>query len=239
MRLQQFLAHAGIASRRKCETYISDGRVQVNGTVVTTLGTTVQPGRDVVLFDGKYVYFQDKRYICFYKPPHVMCTVNDPEGRKTVMDYFSAVDTRLYNVGRLDYNSEGVLFMTNDGELANALTHPSHEIKKTYYVICEGSLSTQDLDQLRDGIMLDEKKTYQATVSLKKTTNLRSEVFITIHEGRNRQIRRMLEAINHPVLFLRRESFANLTLEGLKKGQWRDLTQEELAEMRRLAGISR
>lgn len=237
MRLQQYLAHAGIASRRKCEALILEGRVKVNGSVAKELGTTVEPGRDTVTFDGKDVRFERKLTYCFYKPPHVMCTADDPEGRQTVHDYFRDVPERLYNVGRLDFDSEGVLLMTNDGDLANALTHPSKQIDKVYFAVCDGLVAPEALEALRRGVVIDGRKTAPAKVSALKLDASGSTLLIRIHEGRNRQIRKMLDVVGHPVRYLRREQFATLTIEGLKPGKYRLIEGEELRKLRDLAGL--
>lgn len=237
MRLQQYLAHAGIASRRKCEALIVEGRVSVNGQVVTELGTTVEPGRDAVRYDGRLVGFERKVTYCFYKPPHVVSSSSDPEGRQTVQDFFRDVPERLYNVGRLDYDSEGVLLMTNDGELANALTHPSREVEKVYFTVCDGAIEAETLDALRLGVEIDGQKTAPANVKALKVEANSSTLLIRIHEGRNRQIRKMLDAVGHPVRFLRRDRFATLTLEGLKPGKYRLIEGEELRRLRDSAGV--
>lgn len=231
MRLQKFLAEAGVASRRSSELIIKDGRVAVNGIVVTEMGVKIDPLRDVITVDGKYQKFQPKVYILFYKPPHVMCTSSDPEGRETVLDYFKDINIRLYTVGRLDYDSEGLIIVTNDGELANRLTHPSHEIKKTYYCICRGAVDEETLEKLRSGVELDGKKTAPARIKTLKAGENDTTLLIEIGEGRNRQIRRMFEEAGFEVVFLRRDKIGSLTTEGLKAGQWRYLTDEELKQL--------
>ena len=234
MRLQKYLAQAGVASRRKSEEYIQAGRVSVNGEIVTELGTKVQPG-DRVCFDGKQVEFEPTVCILFYKPSQVMCTSDDPQGRPIVNDYFSRLNLRLYTVGRLDYDTEGLLLVTNDGELANLLTHPSHEIEKTYYVVCRNRLSREEAARLRRGVMVDGRPTAPAKVRVLRAGEDNTRLMITIHEGRNRQVRKMLYAVGHDVTFLRREQLGNLTLEGLEPGQWRFLAEEEIAELREMA----
>lgn len=237
MRLQKYLAYAGVGSRRKCEQFILQGRVQVNGDKVQILGASVQPGRDVVYFDGKELSFEEKVYFAFYKPSHVMCTMSDPEGRPTIMDYFKDIDVRLYHAGRLDYDTEGLLLVTNDGELAQAVTHPSKSVEKVYYAECRGKLSVEDMYALRSGVPIEGRVTASAKVKMIRSSDTRSCIVISIHEGRNRQIRKMLEYVGHDVLFLRREKFANLTLQNMQPGQSRALDPNELRELRRIAGL--
>ena len=216
-RLQKFMAAAGVASRRASEKLIEEGRVTVNG-VTAGLGMSVEPG-DEVLLDGQPVEAAQKRIvILFYKPRGVICSSSDPEGRKTVQDFFTEIPQRLYNIGRLDLNSEGLLLMTNDGELCNKMTHPKFRVEKTYYAVCDGKLTAQQRAQLVNGVMLEDGMTAPARINY--TT--------TIHEGRNRQIRRMLEAVGHKTLRLKREGYGPLTLGELKSGQWRYLTDREI-----------
>lgn len=237
MRLQQYMAHAGVASRRKCEEYILAGRVKVNGQVVDELGQKVDPEKDEVSFDGRALSEEKKVTLCLYKPAHVVSSTSDPENRPTVQDIIRpAFKERLYNVGRLDFNSEGVLLMTNDGELSHALTHPSSGVEKCYYVICRGHLDEKELSLLRKGVELDDgKKTAPALVEVVETMRSTTRLKVTIHEGRNRQVRRMFEAVGHNVSYLQRERVGNVTLQNLGPGQWRVLQGEELAELKRLA----
>ena len=234
VRLQKYLADAGIASRRACEGLITDGRVQVNGRTAE-LGMSVEPGRDAVLLDGVPVLVQSKRRVVIvYKPRGVVSTSSDPQGRRTVQDLVSDIPERLYSIGRLDINSEGLLLMTNDGELANRLMHPRYKVNKTYYCVCDGKLTASELAALQNGVMLDDGMTAPARVrDVRPTATGGTSFSITIHEGRNRQVRRMLEAVGHRTLRLKREAYGPLTLEGLHSGQWRDLTPGELAELTR------
>ncbi|MGI6150614.1 MAG: pseudouridine synthase [Christensenellales bacterium] len=227
MRLQKYLAEAGVASRRKCEEYIQAGRVSVNGSIVTELGTKVQEG-DTVCFDGKPLKLEKKVCILFYKPSQVMCTNSDPQGRPTVLDYFKHLGLRLFTVGRLDYDTEGLILVTNDGELANQLAHPRHEVKKTYYVVCRGKLSREALQRLREGVEIDGKRTAPAKVKVISSNEKNTRLHITLHEGRNRQVRKMCYAVGHDVSFLRRESVGGLDLSGLRPGEWRYLTPGEI-----------
>jgi len=227
-RLQKFMASAGVASRRASEKLIEEGRVTVNG-IPATLGMSVEPG-DQVLLDGQPLQAEGKRIvILFYKPRGVICSSSDPEGRKTVQDFFAEIPARLYNIGRLDLNSEGLLLMTNDGDLCNRMTHPKFRVEKTYYAVCDGKLTPQQRAQLINGVLLEDGMTAPARINY-TTTNQKGDtgISITIHEGRNRQIRRMLEAVGHKTLRLKREGYGPLTLGELKSGQWRYLTDREI-----------
>ncbi|MFZ3172177.1 MAG: pseudouridine synthase [Carboxydocellales bacterium] len=237
-RLQKYLAHAGVASRRYCEELILQGKVAVNGQVVLELGTKVNPLEDTVTVDGKPVSpNQQSIYILLYKPGGYVSTVKDPEGRKTVIDLLSGQKQRVYPVGRLDYDTEGLILLTNDGELTHALTHPSRQVDKTYLAVVQGIPSANELEQLRRGILLTDGITAPAQVSLIKSAGLKTWLEITIHEGRNRQVRRMFEQIGYPVLFLKRIRLGFLTLQGLTVGKYRLLRPQEVAELRSLAGI--
>lgn len=237
MRLQKYLADAGVASRRACEALIAAGRVRVNGATAA-IGQSVEAG-DTVELDGKPVACAQRHVvILFYKPRGVVCTSEDPEGRRTVQDYFRDLPERLYNVGRLDLNSEGLLLMTNDGALAHRLTHPRFGVEKTYYVVCDGKVTASDFAKLTNGVQLDDGMTAPARVDCIRTTQRGDTSFlITIHEGRNRQIRRMAEAIGHRTLRLKRERFGCLELGTLKPGEWRYLTESELTSLRALLGL--
>lgn len=228
MRLQKFMADAGVASRRKCEEYISAGRVKVNGAVAE-IGCTVEPG-DKVEFDGRLLTAKTERVVIMLnKPQGVVCTCSDPEGRKTVIDYVKDLPYRLYNVGRLDYDSEGLILLTNDGDLAYRMTHPKFEMDKTYHVVCSGTLDQRDISRLQSGITLDDGVTSPAQVNnVQIRRDGKSELDITIHEGRNRQVRRMIAAVGKETLLLRRIKEGPLELSELKKGQWRFLTEQEI-----------
>ncbi|MGL5514453.1 MAG: pseudouridine synthase [Sporomusa sp.] len=235
-RLQKVIAQAGIASRRDAEELITAGRVKVNGKTVTELGTKIEPGRDRVSVDGKTLKAEKDVYILLYKPKGVVTTLDDPRGRKTVSDLVAKVPERIYPVGRLDYNTEGLLIMTNDGDLTHTLTHPSHEISKTYLAKVERYPSEDKLDKLRVGIKLEDGVTAPAKINVvaidreKELTTLE----IIIYEGKNRQIRRMCEAIGHPVNNLKRIQYAFLTLEGLHRGQYRHLRASEVEALKQL-----
>ena len=231
-RLQKFMAEAGVASRRACEELIRQGRVTVNGETAS-LGRSVEPEQDRVELDGKPVQKEQRRtVILLYKPRGVVSTSSDPEGRRTVQDYFREIPERLYNVGRLDLNSEGLLLMTNDGALANRLTHPRYGVEKTYYAVCDGRLTASEAAKLTNGIELEDGMTAPARVDAVRTTQRGDTSFlITIHEGRNRQIRRMLEAVGHRTLRLKRERFGPLSLGTLAPGEWRKLSDEEIKKL--------
>lgn len=230
MRLQKFMAQAGIASRRQCEEYIREGRVTVNGELAT-IGSTVEEARDVVTFDGRPLKQETERVVLlFYKPRGVVSTSSDPEGRKTVQAYFADFPQRLYNVGRLDINSEGLLIMTNDGALAQTMTHPKYKIEKMYYAVCDGTLTLEEAVRLRNGVELSDGITAPAKVEqVRPTKTGHTSFLITIREGRNRQVRRMIEAVGHKTLLLKREKVGALSLGSLKPGEWRYLMRGELA----------
>lgn len=234
MRLQKYLASCGAASRRKCEEFIASGRVTVNGAVVTELGTQVEPG-DAVTLDGKPMLPEEKKYyILYHKPMGEVCTASDPQGRATVLDKFRDFPARLFPVGRLDFDSEGLLLLTNDGELMQHMLHPSREVDKTYLARVDSDVSLDAVRRLRTGILLDERMTAPADVRIIRRTGIETVALVTIHEGRNRQVRRMFDAVGHTVLLLRRVKFGPLEIGELKRGQWRELTQEELERLRAL-----
>ena len=236
MRLQKYMAMCGVAARRKCEEIISAGRVSVNGQIVTEMGTQVEEG-DEVRVDGAVIHMEEeKRYVLYHKPAGEVTTVSDEKGRETVMDRFRDFPVRLYPVGRLDYDSEGLLLLTNDGELAQRLTHPSCEVDKVYLARVTGNPSNEAIDRLRRGVYMegDQRKTYPADVRVVRDESLFSDIVVTIHEGRNRQVRRMFDAVGHKVLLLRRIRFGAVELGSLRRGEWRELTQEEIDALHRL-----
>ncbi|MBR4500990.1 MAG: rRNA pseudouridine synthase [Clostridia bacterium] len=233
MRLQKYLALCGVASRRHAEEMIASGRVTVNGITVTQMGTQAEEG-DVVCVDGRQVFPEaEKKYIIYHKPAGEVTTVSDPEGRPTVLDRFSDIGVRLFPVGRLDYDSEGLLLLTNDGDLAEKMMHPSHEVDKAYYCKVLGTVTPEALRQLAKGVMLDDHPTSPARVRLIRQEAFDAIVMVTIHEGRNRQVRRMFEELGYKVLMLRRVRFGPLDLGDLKRGQWRFLEENEIRELKR------
>ena len=234
MRLQKFLALCGAASRRGAEEMIKDGRVQVNGITVTEMGTQVEPG-DRVTLDGRSMHPEiGKRYVMYHKPAGEVTTSNDPEGRACVLDHFRDYPVRLYPVGRLDYDSEGLLLLTNDGDLTERMLHPSHEVRKTYLARVIGEVSLDSVRRLRSGILLDDHPTSPAEVRIIKREAFATVVLVTIHEGRNRQVRRMFEALEHRVLQLRRVRFGPLELGDLPRGAWRELNAEEVRRIKEI-----
>ncbi|MWV44756.1 pseudouridine synthase [Paenibacillus sp. HJL G12] len=236
-RLQKILAQAGIASRRKCEELILAGKVEVNGETVTALGTKADPETDIITVQGKPIRNEKKIYIMMNKPKGVITSASDPAGRKIVTDYIKGIKERIYPVGRLDYDTEGLLLLTNDGEFANMLTHPKHHVPKTYLATVEGIPHGSELDKLRAGIKLDDGMTYPAEVEYKDIDTEKNEavITITIHEGRNRQVRRMFEAISHKVIRLKRISFGDLLLQNLKRGLYRHLSADEVEALKNMA----
>ena len=229
MRLQKYLASCGVASRRKAEEMIAQGLVSVNGQVVREMGVLVAPGDEVMVEGRRVVPEEEKRYILYYKPVGEGTTVSDPRGRPTVLDHFRDYPVRVFPVGRLDFDSEGLLILTNDGELTQRLTHPSHEVEKRYIARVSNQLSEESLYRLRNGVMIDDRKTAPAKVSVLRKDPFSTDILISIHEGRNRQIRRMVEAVGHEVVRLKRVQYGKLTLGDLERGQWRELTMDEVA----------
>lgn len=235
-RLQKVIAHAGFASRRKAEQLIIEGQVKVNGKVVKELGVKVSSS-DRVEVNGIPVEREEPVYYLFYKPRGVISSVKDDKDRKVVTDFLPEIKQRVYPVGRLDYDTSGLILLTNDGEFANLLMHPKNQIDKTYVAKIKGIPPREKIRSLERGVMLDDGKTSPAKVKVlsidkKKQTAI---VEITIHEGRNRQVRRMLEAIGHPVMKLKREQYGFLTLKGLSVGDMRELTPHEVKQLRTLA----
>jgi len=228
MRLNKYIAACGVCSRRKADELISAGKIYVNGKKVSELGTKIDPDKDEVLYQGVPIFAEvDYEYYILFKPEQVISTCDDPQGRKTVLDIVDS-NARLYPVGRLDYESSGLLILTNDGEITNRITHPSFEIKKEYVARIKGRLAKEDLDRLRDGVFIDGRKTSPAKIEILSETDKMSILSFTIHEGRNRQIRRMIRAIGSHVYGLERVRLGELTLEGLKAGEYRKLSSEEI-----------
>ena len=234
VRLQKYLAHAGVASRRKAEDFIAAGHVRVNGTIVRELGRVVAES-DRVELAGKVVALPAAhRYVVLHKPAGVMTTMRDPAGRRTVAALISREGGRVVPVGRLDYDTSGVLLLTNDGELAHVLTHPRYGVEKTYRAVVRGRLQGDDVKRFLAGMKLDDGRSSPAKIRVVRAGSSSSELDITIHEGRNRQVRRMFEASDHPVLSLARLRFGPIALGGLRAGTSRDATEKELADLRAL-----
>ncbi len=235
IRLQKYLAVCGIASRRASEKIIIDGRVSVNGKTVTQLGTCVDELLDIVTVDGSPVSPEaEKHYIAYNKPVGEVTTAHDPEGRSTVMDKFSDYPVRLFPVGRLDYDSEGLILLTNDGDMMNRVLHPSHEVLKTYWTKISNHVTPDEIIALRKGVMIDGKITSPASVRLIRENTFDTVLLISIHEGRNRQVRRMAEAVGHKVISLRRVGFGPVSLGDLPVGMWRPLTAAEISKLKEL-----
>lgn len=234
-RLQKYLAQAGVASRRTAERMITAGRVQVNDEIVTVLGTTIHPKTDVVRVDGKVItQSQASVYLMLNKPKGYITTAQDERGRQTVLDLMTDVSERVYPVGRLDKDTEGLLLLTNDGLLAYGLTHPKYQIPKTYHALIEGQLRKAAISKLRGGLFLDSKKTAPARIRVLKEFGQTSLVEISIHEGRNHQVRRMFSQIGNSVLELKRVKLGSLGLGNLAVGAYRLLSPSEVAELYQL-----
>lgn len=240
MRLQKFLARAGVASRRGSEDLMTAGRVSVNGQIVTELGSKVDPKVDVVCVDGREVHLEDGSvYLMLHKPKGYLTTMDDPQGRPCVAQL---VPTKrypgLYPVGRLDKDTTGLLLFTTDGDMGQHLLHPKHHVDKTYQAHVDGVPDEVDLARLRGGIMLDDGLTAQAQVRLvAERPDGSSDIELVIHEGRKRQVKRMCSAVHHPVLDLHRDSFGPLVLTDVDEGSWRLLTEDEIASLREVAGL--
>lgn len=235
MRLNKYIAECGVASRRGADCLIEEGRIKVNGKSVTQPGTVIDEDNDTVLLDGKKIErVRRSIYLMLNKPKGCVSTVKDDKGRKTVLDYIDIKDKRLFPIGRLDYDSEGLLLLTNDGDLAFKLTHPSHDIPKTYIAKVEGEVPESDLAVLRKGIVLDGIQTHRAKIKLLEYTEGISRLEVTIYEGRNRQVRRMFESIGKQVVFLKRTGIGDLRLGGLSRGTYRYLTEKEIQLLKNL-----
>ena len=246
MRLQKILSQAGIASRRSAEKLIAEGRVTLNGRTVREMGVKANPAVDDIRVDGRRVKAAERlRYILLYKPAGFVTTRSDPQRRRTVIDLLGGVREYVYPVGRLDYDTEGLLLLTNDGELAAKLTHPRHEVERTYEARVAGIPDEDALDRLRTGIPLDGRRTLPADVKLLTRGTAKAAhsgdrgpdavLLITIREGRNRQVRRMLEAVGHPVQKLKRTKIGPIGDRRLKPGEWRELSAAEVKALQREA----
>lgn len=234
-RLQKILSRAGVASRRAAERLMAEGRVSVNRVTVRELGTKADPARDDIRVDGRRITLPDRHvYLLLNKPAGYVTTRSDPQRRPTVLDLLRGVREYVYPVGRLDFDSEGLLLLTNDGALAAQLTHPRHGVPRVYEARLLGVPDDRDHARLERGILLDDQKTAPAQVERLRVLGDRTILRITLHEGRNRQVRRMCEAIGHPVEQLRRVAIGPLRDPALKLGQYRPLTDDEVARLRQL-----
>lgn len=230
-RLQKYLSSCGIASRRKSEELISTGHVKVNGVVVKELGTKINDN-DIITVDDIDIKREEKVYYLLYKPEKIICSVKDEKGRQTVIDLIDT-NEKIFPVGRLDYDTSGVLLLTNDGELSNKLTHPSHNINKTYYAKLDGIINSKDINALEKGIVLDGVKTKRAYAKIKKIDkkNNKSYVELTITEGRNHQVKNMFAYFGYKVLKLKRTNYEFLDLSGLSIGEYRRLSAKEVKKL--------
>ena len=239
VRLQKILSRAGIASRRAAETLIAEGRVSVNGATVREMGTKADAAADDIRVDGRRIRAAEPlRYILLNKPAGYVTTRSDPQRRPTVIDLLRGVREYVYPAGRLDYDTEGLLLLTNDGDLAAKLTHPRHGVERTYEARVAGVPSASAIERLRTGVPLDGRRTRPAEVTLlhRGHTDRDSLLVLTIREGRNRQVRRMCQAVGHPVRTLARTRMGSLRDARLKRGMWRDLTVDEIRALRKAAG---
>lgn len=237
-RLNKIIAGSGIASRRRADELISSGRVVVNGRIVTKSGSKAVWGVDTILVDGQRLPDPPKKaYILLNKPFGYVCTLHDPQGRPIVLDLLGDLKERVYPVGRLDFDTQGLLILTNDGELAFRLTHPRFGVPRTYKALVEGTIESQSVKKLRKGIMLDDGLTNPARVRMLERGQGRSLLRITLSEGRSREIRRMLEAVGHKTIHLMRTGYGNLSLGTLKVGKYRHLTEEEVKSLRSSVGL--
>lgn len=232
MRLAKYMAQAGISSRRRAEELIAQGRVLVNGVAVREQGTQVDPEKDVIKVDGTDVIQTGRLYLLLNKPMGVICSLVDPQGRPTVAQLVSKLNTRVFPVGRLDYDSEGLLLMTNDGDFANLITHPRYGIKKRYRVKIKGCISREALQRLRSGVNLEDGTTSPAGVKVLQSSTDGSLLEMELGEGRKREVRRMCAAVGFPVLHLQRTALSFLNLRGVPSGKYRYLTPDEVERLK-------
>jgi len=236
IRLQKALAQAGVASRRKAEEYIAAGRVKVNGEVVRELGTKVAPARDLVQVDGKLLSAAERKvYAVLYKPPEMVTTFSDPQGRPTVKDCLTDIGERVFAVGRLDYDAEGALIVTNDGDLANRLMHPRYGVRPTYLAKVKGDPDALTLEKLRSGVRLEDGMAIPHSVSVQSQAQRNTWLEIVLSEGRPHLVKRLCAAVGHPVVRLFRARYAGVGVEGLRPGAWRMLSDAEVEMLRKAA----
>ncbi|MTI70226.1 MAG: rRNA pseudouridine synthase [Firmicutes bacterium] len=229
MRLQKYMAKCGVASRRKSEKLISKGVVKVNDSTITELGFKINPEKDIVKVNNKKIKMEQKSvYIILNKPDGYITTVSDQFDRPTVLDLIKNVKQRVYPVGRLDYDTSGLLLITNDGNLTYKLTHPKHEINKTYIAKIKGIPKENELTQFRNGLKIENYITSKAKIKILNRYKDSSLVEIIIHEGKNRQVRKMCDKIGHPVIWLKRIALGKITIDNLEKGKWRYLNDKEI-----------
>lgn len=233
-RLQKYMAACGVAARRKCEEIIEEGRVKVNGNIVTELGFKVDPELDEIVVDSKLIKLEERKvYILLNKPEGYVSTVKDERGRKTILDIVK-VNERIFPIGRLDYNTSGMILLTNDGDIYNRIIHPRKEVNKVYIAVIEGTPSKDKIDEFCNGIDIGGYITAKAKFRIIEKLQDKSKVEIIIHEGKNRQVRRMCEKIGHPVIALKRISVGNIKLGNLRRGEWRYLGENEINYLKNL-----
>jgi 23S rRNA pseudouridine2605 synthase len=239
IRLNHYLARCGLGSRRKCDELISSGAVSVNGKIITQMGVRVEPNVDVITHDNKIMHLQDKLiYVLLNKPLRTITTAKDERHRKTVLDVVKIVD-RIYPVGRLDYNTTGALLLTNDGDLAYFLAHPRFGISKVYRVLLDKRIRQIDLHNFRKGLNIGDFTTSPCRIEELRVLDNRSYLEVEIHEGKNRQLRRMFDSLNYNITELQRIEFAGLRIQNLKPGEWRFLTRQEIFRLKEIIKISR
>lgn len=237
MRLAKFLAHAGIASRRQCEELLREGQVKVNGSIVTEMGFQVDPAIDLIEFAGEIVKNEQSAvYLLLNKPPGYICSANDPQGRPTVLELVKNIDQRIYPVGRLDFDTSGLIILSNDGDFANLMIHPRYKIEKCYEAWVQGNVKDKELLHIRKGMVLEDGPTAPAESTILRREANQSLIEVRIHEGRKRQVKRMCAAIGHPVISLQRTKIAFLSINGLREGQYRHLSLTEVAALKECAG---
>ena len=233
-RLQKYMARCGVASRRKCEEIIKSGEVKVNGVVTTELGTKINDNNDIIEVYGKRIYLEEnKLYIMLNKPEGYITSNNDEKNRKTILDLVK-VNERIYSIGRLDYDTSGLLLLTNDGDIYNKVIHPRKEIDKTYIARVKGVFTLKEMEQFKNGVDIGGYITANANIKLLEKKDTECTVEIKIHEGKNRQVRKMCSALGHDVKNLKRISIGSLKLSNLKKGEWRYLTKDEVIYLNNL-----
>lgn len=233
-RLQKYLAECGVASRRKAEELILAGKVKINGEVVTELGTKINPSRDKVMYNNQIVKVEKRKvYILLNKPAGYISAAKDQFDNPSILHLVKDIKVRLYPVGRLDKDTTGAIILTNDGDFSYKLTHPKHEVSKTYIAEVEGVPTAEEMRTFAKGVYIDGKKTYPAKIRIVKETKKNSIVEIIIHEGRNRQVKKMCEEIGHKVVTLHRQAIGKIVIDGVKEGKYRCLTQKEINELSR------
>lgn len=228
IRLQKALSQAGIASRRKAEEYILHGEVSIDGKIVTTLGIKIDPYKNKISFNGKQIHFEKRIYIILSKPKGYLCTSNDTHNRPIVFDLIKGIHEKIFTVGRLDKDTEGLLILTNDGDFSHKVLHPSFKIDKKYQVILDKPISPKDIKRIQKGIFIDGKKTLPCKLQLSKHEK---QIYLTIYEGRKRQIRKMMDALRYDIKRLKRIQVGHLTLGNLKPGEFRHLSKSEISKL--------